>query len=456
MKTPAIEEIIQNNALQSAVNKERTGQGIYIKCLLQMYHELMYSYQPMHISMLLSAIRTNNKGQWSTIDMKSDYCFSEIIDLLMTEWHQDICDNGQSLLRNIFGIEMARQCTCLKCYNCVQKNNLCWQHKIPITMHCFRYWSIENDSIDGTFIFITPEQLVSKDTVDKIFPLVVGDIESLDDDEMKLIELSQEQYLKVNGQIKYAVYVTCLTRTDKMCAWTAYNWFEKIKETVKYNTQFKYTLVFQKITNTQDITDFHYYDIQQFHITGTQTYFPKTYPRMKWLTENKNVMIQTHEISNSTQENQCKIHPPQGDSILTLAEQLEWTNKHGYLEYLHCTRCKQTQPMKVQTQISKFNQILILNLVQYPTQYYELSWNPDAHMQGLSIKKNNQSINVSIKGYITAERKKNIIKYATHWRTKSKKSKWQTLCNNKYIQSSNGIDSKHACLLFAFRFNHHE
>ena len=421
-----------------------------------MYNELMYSYQPMHITMLLNAIRRNQKGKWSAIDMKSDYCLSEIIHLLMTEWHLDICQNEQSLLRNIFGIELTRRCTCLKCYNRDETTDLGWQYKIPITMHCFRYWSIENDSINATFLFITPEQLVFKDTVDKIFPLVVGDIDSLDDEEMKSIELFKEHYLKVNGQIKYAVFVTCLTRTDKMCAWTAYNWFDKIKQTVKYNTQFKYTLIFQKITNPPDITDFHYYDIQQYHITGTQTYFPKQYPRMKWLTESKNVMAQTHEISNITQEHQHKIHPPQGDSILGLAEQLEWTNKHGYLDYLHCTQCKQKQPMMVQSKISKFNQIIILNLVQYPTQYYELSWNSDAHVLGLSINKNNQSINVSIKGYITAERQKNIIKYATHWRATNTKADWHTLCNNKYTKSTKGIDAKHACVLFAFRFNHNE
>lgn len=456
LTTPEIEDLIENNILQSAVKKNRPGQGIYIRSLLEMYHQLKYSYQPMQISMLLNAIRTYQKGHWSSIDMKSEYSLAEIIKLLMNEWHNDISNIRQSPLKDIFGIEMRINCTCLTCYNRIHRNELCWQYKIPITNHCFRYWSIIDDTINGTFLFITAEQLVSKGTVDKVFPLVIADIECMDDDEMTSIELYNQHYLKVNGQIKYGVYVTCLKRGNKICAWTAYDWFDKIKQTISYNTQFKYTLVFQKITDVQEITDCHYFDIQQYHVKHTQTYFPKSYPRMKWSAAPTNITHQTYEISSINMDDQDKIHPPQGDSILALAEQLQWTNKHGYLEYLHCCKCNKKSAMMIQKQIEKFNKIIILHLVQYPTQYYEIEWNPNAHVHGLPINKNNQTINVSINGFITAKRKNNITKYATHWRAQNKQAKWNTLCNNKYTQSVNKTARKHACIFFGFRFNHNQ
>ena len=457
-----MEEAITSNALKNAINQNRTGEGIYIKSLLQMYQNLMHSYQPMHITMLLNAIRQYQKGKWSTIDMKTEYFLSDIIHLLMSEWNEDTSKEDQSPLKDIFGIEIIRERTCLKCYNRVRQMEHCWQYKIPITMHCFRYWTIEDDTVTGTFMFITPEQLVLKDTVDKMFPLVVGDIETLDDDEMTTVEVHNQHYITINGKIEYAVFVSCLTRCRQMCAWTAYDWFEKIEQTSKYNTQFKYTLVFQKVTNAQQITDFHYYDIQQYQVTGTQTYFPKTYPRMKWLVAKKEVSPQTTTIQNITEEIKSKIHAPAGDSLMALAEQLSWTNKNGYLQYLNCTKCNKTQPMMIQSQITKFNKIIMLHLIQYPTQYYELEWNPDAHIHGWPIKKQNHTINVSINGYITAQRKNNIIKYATHWRSKPKNKKqatqphWHALSNSKYTSTSKGTSSKHACLFFGFRFDNNE
>lgn len=478
--TPEIQDAIENNLFNKNINGDRPGEAIYIRSLLEMYNQLMNCYEPMHISMLLNAIRAHGQGNWRTIDMKSHYSLSDIVNLLMHEWHMDIADmkndlveepsrrdikeymkymhdqHGTSPLDDIFAIEMIHDHKCLKCGNHRRDFNICWQYSIPVTLHCFRYWTIDDEkTTTGTFMFMTPQQLLSHSKIQDVFSLIVAEEEQLD--ETDEIELHKQHYITINGTIKYCVFVSCLTKSDDMCAWTGHDWFSTVSTTVEYNQQFKYTLVFQTIPNPQQITNNHYYKVEQYHIVNKKIFFPKSYPQMDWIQQSNNVQLQpvqchTYEIDKITSAHKQKIHAPQGDSVLALSEQLDFTIKHGYLQHSHCVKCHKIQPMSVKPQIYNFNKLILLHLIQNPTQYYELQWDPLTHIHGLPIKEH-KTQNISINCYITAKREKETTKYGTHWRQKSRDKTWNTLKNNKFSQTEQSVESKHACIFIASRFD---
>ena len=478
--TPEMQNAMEKNLLSTNINGDRPGEAIYIRSLLEMYNQLMKCYEPMHITMLLNAIRAHGEGNWHTIDMKTKCALSDIVNFLMEEWHKDIAvmknglvepprnqtkkymdfvheQHGVSVLDDIFAIEMIHNLKCLQCNDQRHIFKICWQYSIPVTLHCFRYWTIDDEkTMTGTFLFVTAQQLISHPKVEDMFALVMAEEESLD--EMDKVEIDKQHYIKINDRIKYGVFVSCLTKSDDMCAWTGHDWFSKVKSTLEYNQQFKYTLVFQTIANSQQITNNHYYKVEQYHIINTQTYFPKSYAYMEWTqlnnVESQAVCCSTHEIDkrNITSQHKQRIHAPQGDSVLALAEQLEFTIKHGYLQHSHCTKCNKIQPMRVLPQIYNFNKLILLHLIQYPTQYYELQWDPLSHIHGLPITQN-KTQNISINSYITAKRQKEITKYGTHWRQNSRDKTWNTLNNNKFTQTLTNLESKHACLFVACRFD---
>lgn len=471
---PDLQDAIESNILTKNINCDRPGEAIYIRSLLEMYNQLMNCYEPMHITMLINAIRTHGPESWRTFDMKTKCPLSDIMNLLMHEWHMDIAllqnvlvapspnhmdkhmkfvhqQHGTSVLDDIFAVEMIFDQQCLHCNFERRICDISWQYSIPVTLHCFRYWTIDDsNTTTGTFMFMTPQQLIAHSKVQDVFSLIVTEEEQLD--EVDTIELYKQHYIKINGIIKYSVFISCLTKSDDMCTWTGHDWFTKVNTTLEYNQQFKHTLVFQTISNPQQITNNHYYKIEQYHINNTQTYFPKSYPQMEWNESQPNSDCLTTKINKITAQHTQNIHAPKGDSVLALSEQLEFTIKHGYLERVHCDKCDKIQPMSVLPQIYNFNKSILIHLIQYPTQYYEIQWDHLTHIHGLPITKN-KTQNISINSYITAKRQKEITKYATHWRQHSKDKTWNTLHNNKFSQTKETLGSKHACIFVASRFD---
>ena len=477
---------MHNNLYTNDINETRPGAGIYIQSLSEMYQQLVYTYQPMQIGMLLNAIRQHGNPHWKQIDMKSEYSFDTIIDHLMTNWHLDVATisqeckqdkpetvnileknpakfrayfeyligtQGKSVVTDIFGIEMIHDLKCLQCSTMERKLQIVWQYIIPINIHCLRYWTIESDnSTNGTFMFITPEQLIYKPNISDVFELIVKDIEG--DDDIN-VELQDKHYIKVNGIIKYAVFVSYLTQGKHCCAWTSQHWHMKLKKTLDYNTQCKYTLVFQEIDEKIDISKPFAFHVEQYHVVGTNTYFPKSYPYIEWIGNNNNnknnkhgQQIQTYEIKKIETIHKENINPPTGDSNLALHEQLEFTMTKGYLKYCHCNKCNKQQPMRVKPQIYKINHIALIHLLQSPTQYYQFTWNPDTAIHGLPIKED-ETVNVSINAYISANRINNVIKYATHF----KSQQWHTMSNEKFVQHEEATEMEHTCILLATKMN---
>ena len=467
-----------------------------------MFQELVSSYRPMQIDMLLDVIRQDNDHKWQQIDVRMKYGLCDIINFLMSRLHNDtsrlnpnsvkqveptlqdrnedvyinyynylLGTQGNSIIRDIFGIQMIFDSECLCCKNAFRKLRLCWQYEVPINLHWLRFWTVDwNGDCNATFMFVTAQTLITKPKIEDCFSLIVQEIEGDDDDVS--IQVVNHRFITIDDQLKYVVFAAYLAKTANGWLWTAQDWFTLLDTTTAYNQQCRYSLVFQEIDSNTNIEQEYYFETHQYDIMSTQQRIPKSYPQIKFQSSVNNgskdmtqVQVLVEKVVEVTEEHQTCLHPPMGDRRLALFEQLEQTVQCGYLKHCFCDLCHKITPMNVKPSIYKLKHLLMINLIQEPNQYYEIQWNPQKRMHGLQIS-SNQTINVEINAYMS---KNSQNQYSTHFKinakpkaktNKKKKDKkkdkknekknliqWYHMTNEKTMQNSLATNSQHACLL---------